>query len=519
MHSNSMTGAESLVRTLVAGGINVCFANPGTSEIHFVDALDRVEGIRCVLTLFEGVATGAADGYYRMSEVPAATLLHLGPGLANGLANLHNASKARSGIINIVGQHATYHVALDAPLSSDVEAIARPYSNWIRTSQNSANVSEDGAAAIAAARRPPGQIATLILPADAAWGNAIDPAIGNPPSAPSKASNHSIEMSARALRLGSRSALILGGGAVRGPALELAGRIAAKTGCKLICEHLNPRVERGAGRVPLPRIPYVVDQAVEMLKDFDQLVLVGAKPPVAFFAYPNKPSVLTAEGATITQLASADQDLRSALEFLAFELHAHRTSPHLAPRKHIALASGKTTSDGIGAVIASLLPENAIIIDESLTTGRTFWAQTSEANPHDWLSSMGGSIGFGLPLAIGASVGAPDRKVIALEGDGSAMYTLQALWTMAREQLDVTIIIFANRGYRILQGELASLGSSNPGRRAIDMLTLDRPTLDWVALARGEGVDAGRATNLDEFANELNYGFASDGPYLIELVI
>jgi acetolactate synthase-1/2/3 large subunit len=514
-----MTGAESLVRTLVSGGVQVCFANPGTSEIHFVAALDRFEGIRCVLTLFEGVATGAADGYYRMSGVPAATHLHLGPGLANGLANLHNASKARSGIINIVGQHATYHVALDAPLSSDVEAIARPYSNWIRTSQSSASVAEDSAAAIVAARRPPGQIATLILPADTAWGNAVGHPNPIPPPVPSMASRESIESSARALRQGSRSALILGGSAVRGRGLKLAGQIATKTGCKLICEHLNPRVERGAGRVPLTRIPYVVDQAIEMLKEFDHLVLAGAKPPVAFFAYPNKPSVLTAEGAMIIQLASVEQDIVSSLEALASELNACRTPPDPAPHKQIVAASGKTTLDGIGTVIASLLPENAIVIDESLTTGRTFWAQTAEANPHDWLSSMGGSIGFGLPLAIGVSIGAPDRKVIALEGDGSAMYTLQALWTMAREQLDITIIIFANRGYRILQGELASLSSSDTGRRAIDMLTIDRPALDWVALARGEGVEANRASNLDEFAREFNRGLASNGPYLVELIV
>jgi len=275
-------------------------------------------------------------------------------------------------------------------------------------------------------------------------------------------------------------------------------------------------VERGAGRVSLTRIPYVVDQAIERLEDFQHLVLVGAKPPVAFFAYPNKPNVLTAKGAAIIQLVSVEQDIVSALESLAIELSAHRTSPHLTPHKQIAPVTGKTTLDGIGAVIASLLPENAIVIDESLTTGRS---QTANANPHDWLSSIGGSIGFGLPLAIGASGAAPSRKVIALEGDGSAMYTLQALWTMAREQLDITIIIFANRGYRILQGELASLGSSKPGRRAIDMLTIDCPTLDWVALARGEGVEANRASNLDEFARELNRGLAMNGPYLIELII
>jgi len=519
VQSNSMNGAESVVRTLVAGDVRVCFANPGTSEIHFVAALDRVKEIRCVLTLFEGVATGAADGYFRMSEVPAATLLHLGPGLANGLANLHNAKKARSGIVNIVGQHATYHIKLDAPLSSDVEAIGHPFSDWIRVSDNSANVANDCAAAIEAARRPPGQIATLILPADTTWGAAAGYAMSNPPSAPPKVSGEAVNIAATALRKDSRSVLILGGGAVRGRALELAGQIAAKTGCELMCEHLNARAERGAGRVHFARIPYVVDQAIEALRDFKEVVLVGAKLPVAFFAYPDRPNVLISENATITQLANIDDDLASALESLASEVNALGTPPRVAYRNPIALPSGKVTLDGIGAVLASLMPTNAIAIDESLTTGRSFWSQMAGANPHDWLNSMGGSVGFGLPLAVGAAIASPDRKVVALEGDGSAMYTLQALWTMAREQLDVTIVIFANRAYRILQGELAALSAATPSSRAIDLLTLNRPNLDWVHLARGHGVEAGRAINLDEFARELGRAFDSTGPYLIELII
>src|SRR5271167_1334621 len=167
-----MNGAESLVRTLVGGGVNVCFANPGTSEMHFVAALDRVEGMRCVLGLFEGVVTGAADGYFRMKNTPASTLLHLGPGLANGLANLHNAKKANSGIVNIVGQHATYHIGFNAPLTSDIEGLARSMSAWVRTSPNAKSVAADGAAAIAAAKSAPPKIATLILPADTAWNEA-----------------------------------------------------------------------------------------------------------------------------------------------------------------------------------------------------------------------------------------------------------------------------------------------------------------------------------------------------------
>jgi acetolactate synthase-1/2/3 large subunit len=519
MHANTISGSEALARTLVKGDVRVCFANPGTSEIHFVSALDRVEGIRCVLALFEGVATGAADGYYRLSGEPAATLLHLGPGLANGLANLHNARKARSGIINVVGEHATYHLALNAPLTSDIQGVARPFSDWIRVADRPERVAQDAAEAIAAARRPPGQIATLILPADAAWGPAGYPdAIVAPPAAARRVDAEAVEAAARALHAG-KAAIVLGGAALRGRALAAAGRVAATTGSKLLCENLSARVERGAGRVPVARIPYVVDQAVRALAPFRQLVLAGAQAPVAFFAYPDKPSLLAADGAVITPLAAAEDDLAAALEALADAVGAAATPPVTAALDLPALPSGRTTLDGVGAVIAALLPDNAVVIDEALTSGRSFGAQTTGARPHDWLNSMGGSIGFGLPLAVGAAVAAPDRKVIALEGDGSSMYTPQALWTMARENLDVTIVVFANRAYRILQGELAGIAAGPPGERARDMLSLDRPALDFVGLARAQGVEAGRAEDLDGFARELARGIASSGPYLIELVL
>jgi acetolactate synthase I/II/III large subunit len=519
LRSNVVTGAESLVETLVASDVRVCFANPGTSEMHFVSALDRVEGMRCVLALFEGVATGAADGYFRMTGIPAATLLHLGPGLANGLANLHNARKARSGIVNIVGQHATYHLALDAPLTSDVEAVARPFSDWLRVCSDSEEVARAAAAAVTAARTAPGQIATLILPADAAWGSgSTRPTAAEMPRS-QELNVKSVDAAARALRRGARSALLLGGAALRGRALEFAGRIAAKTGCQLLCENLNARVERGAGRVPVARIPYVVDAACKMLHAYDHVVLAGAKPPVAFFAYPDKPSTLTREDAEIVEFANAADDVAGSLELLADALGARVTAAHVAPAADRARPSGSATPESIGAALAALLPEGAVVVDESLTTGRSFWAQTLGSKPHDWLNSMGGSIGFGLPVATGAAIAARGRKVIALEGDGSAMYTVQALWTMAREELDVTIVIFANRAYRILQGELAALGHGTPGERARAMLALDRPELDWVALARGQGVEGGRAEDVDGVARELERGLASGGPYLIELRI
>jgi acetolactate synthase-1/2/3 large subunit len=515
-----MNGAESLVRTLVANGVEVCFTNPGTSEMHFVAALDQVAGMRCVLGLFEGVVSGAADGYYRMTGKPAATLLHLGPGLGNALANLHNAKKARSGIVNIVGEHATSHLKHDAPLTSDIESIARPMSHWVRRASSAASLAADAAAAIHAARTPPGQIATLIAPADTAWGDASDTSESPPPQRAKQVDEAAVVAAARALTSGEPAMLMLGGAALRGRALENAGRIAAKTGCRLLSEFNNARMEAGAGRVRVDRLPYPVDAATAVLKDVRELVLVGARTPVAFFAYPGKPSVLVQASCRVTAFAGIENDLEHALDALAAELDATGIAPaRIAALARPPLPTGAITPDGIAAVLASLLPEGSAVIDESVSTGRNFGAFTAHAAPHDWLSIMGGSIGWALPAATGAAIGAPGRKVVALEGDGSAMYTLQALWTMAREQLDVTVVLLANRCYRILRSELANVGAGAPGRRAHDMLTLDRPALDWVALARAQGVEAGQAAMLDDFARELARAFARRGPYVIEVVI
>lgn len=515
-----MNGAESLVRTLLNGDVNVCFANPGTSEMHFVSALDRVEGVRCILGLFEGVVTGAADGYYRMAGKPAATLLHLGPGLGNGLANLHNAKKARSGIVNIVGEHASYHIKHDAPLTADIEGVARPVSDWVKTSRSSMAVAVDGALTVEAARKAPGQIATLILPADTAWGDAEGPVVVNAPAPRTPVTQQAIDDGVRALQSGQNAAILLGGAALRGKALDYAARIAAKTGCTLISEYNNARMERGAGRAVVKQLPFVVDNALAMLKDVRQLVLVGAKSPVSFFAYPGKPSVLVQEDCTVTKVAGAESDLEGALEAMADELGARNTPPRVnAAAYDTALPTGQVTLDGLGALFNALIPEHAIIIDEAVTSGRAFTGATLGARPHDWLNIMGGSIGWGLAAAVGAAIAAPDRKVIAFEGDGSALYTQQALWTMARENLDVTVVIFANRAYKILLGELSNVGAAAPGHNATAMLTLDNPALDWVSLAKGFGVAAGRATTLDELVVQFRRGLETPGPYLVELVM
>jgi acetolactate synthase-1/2/3 large subunit len=514
-----MNGAESLVRTLVVNGVNVCFTNPGTSEMHFVAALDKVEGMRCVLGMFEGVVTGAADGYYRMTGNPACTLLHLGPGLGNGLANLHNAKKARSGIVNIVGEHATYHLKHDAPLTADIAGVARPMSHWVHTAASSRSLASDCAHAIREARRAPGQIATLIAPADTAWGDADGIAEAEPPAPRARVAENAVRDAARALTSGRPATLMMGGAALRGKALEHAGRIAAKTGCRLLSEYNNARAEGGAGRVRVDRLPYPIDNALATLEDTRELVLAGARSPVSFFAYPGKPSTIAPAEAKITRLASVEEDLEHALEALASELGASASAPRHNERERPALPSGPITPEDIATVLAALLPENAIVADESVTNGRNLGPSMAKAAPHDWLNICGGSIGWAMPIATGAAIAAPDRKVVALEGDGSGMYTLQALWTMARENLDVTVIVLANRAYHILRNELKAMGAGTPGQRATDMLTLDRPNLDWVALARGHGVEGGRVDTLEGFAREFERAIAHRGPNLIELVL
>jgi len=513
-----MNGAESLVRTLVEGGVDVCFTNPGTSEMHFCAALDKIDGMRCILGLFEGVVTGAADGYGRMLDRPAATLLHTGPGLGNGLANLHNAKKAHTPIVNIVGEHATYHIKYDAPLTADIEGIAWPVSDWVKTSPDAPSVAVDGAQAIAEAMAAPGRIATLILPADTAWnearGTAPVPAVLPPESVDEGA----VRDCADILRSGEPVMLLLGGKALRAGPLEMASRIARKTGAEMRTEFGAARAERGAGRVAIERMPYVVDQALAVTGRFKHMILVGTKTPVAFFAYPGKPSVLIPETCKVHTLATVEQDIAGALAWLADELDAADLEPVLQAQDRPALMSGDLTLESIGAAIGNLMPEGCIVSDEAVTSGRHLHPYTRGAAPHDWLFGTGGSIGRGLPEATGAAIACPDRKVLSLVGDGSAMYTIQALWTQAREKCDVTTVIFNNGGYAILHGELLNVGA-NPGPKAHDMFDMDRPEIDWVAMATSMGVEGVRATTADEFNRALATSFASEGPKLIDVVL
>jgi acetolactate synthase-1/2/3 large subunit len=514
-----MNGAESLVHTLLRSGIDTCFANPGTSEMHFVAALDEIPGMHCVLGLQENVVTGMADGYYRIAERPACTLLHCGPGLANGLANLHNARRARSGIVNIVGDQATYHRPFDAPLTADTDALARTVSAWVRTGTAAPEIGRDAAAAVQAARVAPGQIATLILPSDTSWdpGGVVGQPL--PVPAPPSLDPRAVQSAARALReRGERTLILMTGGALLAPAQALAWRIARATGATLLGEVSNSRVARGRGRVPIERVPYAADQAIAALRDFEHIILVQATPPVGFFAYPGKPSRHYPPEAELHFLARPEQDATAALQALVDELGAPEAAiPDPGPRP--VVARGAVTPESLAQTVAALMPEQAIVVDESVSFGRGFYQHTHAAPPHDWLHLTGGAIGDGLPLATGAALGARGaRRVINLQADGSAMYSLQALWTQAREQLPCTTILLNNRKYNILIGEYTNVGAT-PGETAMRMLGLDGPALDWVQLAQGMGVEAARATTMDACAELLSQSFARQGPFLIELLI
>jgi acetolactate synthase-1/2/3 large subunit len=513
-----MNGAESLVHSLLNSGVDVCFSNPGTSEMHFVAALDRIPGMRCILGLFEGVVTGAADGYARIAGKPAATLLHCGPGLANGLANLHNARRAATPVVNIVGDQATYHRPLDAPLTADTEGWARGVSGWVRTATDVRTVGADAAAAVQAAMIAPGQIATLILPSDTSWneGGVIAEALPRLPTP--TAEPRQIEQAAAVLRRGGAGVvLLLGGTALQEEGLALAHRIQSATGCRVMAQGSNARIARGQGRLSVERVPYVVDTAVQAMASTKHLILAGARKPVTFFAYPNKVQTSIPENAEVQLLARSEQDVVEALSRLCDSLGC----PEVAPPDYGSrpeTGRGPLTPESVAATLGALMPEQAIIADESVTYGRGFFAYTRAAPHHDWLNVTGGAIGGGMPLATGAAIAAPARRVINLQADGSAMYTVQALWTQAREKLDVTTVLLSNRKYAILLGELANVGA-NPGRTALDMLDLGNPDIDWPRLAGAMGVEAARTDTTEGFADLLAHSLNRSGPFLIELLI
>lgn len=513
-----MNGAQSLIRTLIDSGVTTCFTNPGTSEMHFVAALDDVPEMQAVLTLFEGVATGAADGYARMADRPAATLLHLGSGLGNGVANLHNARKGKVPVVNIVGDHATYHVHYDALLQSDIETVARNVSSWVRTSPRTEGLGEDAAEAVRVASGPPGQVATLILPADVSWGDGGIVGAVAAARRGTVADDATLDAVVDALSSGRRTAILLGRRGLREPALTLAAKLAATTGARLLGETFPARMERGAGRPVVERLAYLAELASVQMDGLEHLILIDTDAPVSFFAYPDKKSYLVPDGCQVHTLAADDSDVVGSLEAISARMEGEAT-PVLQQPSRPSRPHGKLTADTVSAAVGYTLPEDAIVSDESQTSGVSLPTTTAGAPRHDWLTLTGGAIGQGLPVAVGAAVACRGRPVLALQADGSAMYTIQSLWTMAREQLDVTVLILNNRSYSILELELGRVGAEDPGPKAKAQLDLSSPPIDFVQLGNGLGVPSTRAQDAKSLVAELARAYAESGPHLIEAVI
>ncbi|MEM8730833.1 MAG: acetolactate synthase large subunit [Pseudomonadota bacterium] len=513
-----MNGAEALVETLLASDVNVCFGNPGTSEMHFVAALDAHPDMHCILCLFEGGVTGAADGYYRMTGNVAGTLLHLGPGFGNSWANVHNARKGYSGMVNVVGDHATYHLNYDAPLQADLDGVTQSVSHWVRRAEDSSMVAEVGADAVQAARG--GKIATVILPANAAWGDSgTGPTKARTPIAKYRPDASRIAAAAEELRAPG-AALMTNGTALYGRGAEVAGQIAARTGCRLLSPFFAPRIGMGAGAVAYEMLPYFADLTADFLADVSRIVLLGAAPPVNFFAYPGKPSTPEPPGCALDQLCFPDWDVMWTLEALAEEVGVNGTETvaRIAPVTP-ELTDAKLTTDGIGRALARALPENAVIVNEAVTAGNGIWPHVNLAASHDRINNTGGSIGHCLPCSLGVATACPDRPVFAVSGDGSAMYQVQCLWTAARERMNITYVIVANRGYQILHIELEAQGAPKPGRNARAMFDIEDPLLDWVSLAAGHGVPGVRVETEEGLAAALERAAGTNGPFLIEATV
>jgi acetolactate synthase-1/2/3 large subunit len=516
-----MTGAEILIKTAVKAGIEVCFTNPGTTEMPLVCAFDAIPGIRPYLGLFEGCCTGAADGYGRMTDKPAMTLLHLGPGLGNGVANLHNAAKGGTPVLNVIGEHATWHRTVNAPLTMDIEALAEPVSGWQRTCSSTDNLAQDTADAIAAALE--GQVVSLIVPSDVQWSECADPLIHQPKTSSVSIDQDSINRAAEVLHAEQKCALILGGRALRKQGLMAAARIKSATGCDLLSERSPARIERGAGIPPTEVIPYFPRQALELLSGYQVIVLACAGEPVTFFGWPGYPSRLLNDTQHICQIQADNKSLPQALEDLADALQAPvriaASDAGFSKTERPEVPGGKLTANTAGITLAALQPEQAIIVNESITSGGAYLPLAVSAPAHTMMALPGGAIGYGMPCAVGAAIACPERPVINFQADGSAMYTLQALWMQARESLNITTLICANRSYNILKIEFARADIETPGPYAQSLTDLGNPDIDWVQISQGMGVPAVAVDSCEELAKELKKALIEPGPHLIEMLL
>ena len=516
-----MTGAEMIFQTAAQAGVDICFANPGTTELGLVAALDTVKSIRPVLGLFEGVCTGAADGYGRIRQKPAITVLHLGPGFANGIANLHNARRARTPVLNIVGDHPAWIKPYDPPLNMDIASLAGAVSGWQKENESADQLSSDTAQAIAASHY--GQIATLIVPADFQAAAIQQDEIASVPFAFNPVDEEMLPYAVSLIQEARKPALILGDRALREKGLAAAAQIKAKTGCELFMVTFPAYFEAGAGLPLLKRIPYFPEEAKKMLKNYDAFILVGTNEPAAFFGYTQGDTAFLPPKASRVRLDTAKQDAVEVLEYLSFvlgpDVGPSELRQVLAQATIPALPQGPLNAPGLCTAIAALQPEGCIVVEEGISTGAFYYTYSPFLRPYSHLTLTGGAIGMGMPVALGAALAAPDRPVINIQADGSAMYTLQALWSQAREKAKVITVVCSNRRYFTIELEYLRAGYAPPGETARSLMMLDSPHLDWVSLSRGMGVPAASVNTSEGFIRAFQAALQESGPYLIEAVL
>lgn len=510
------TGGDALVGSLADSGVTHVFANPGTSELDLVVALDREPRIQSVPVVFENVASGAADGFARMAARPAATLLHLGPGYLNAAANLHNARRARSPIVNIVGDHAVSHRALDAPLTSDIKAIVAPHSAWVRDVTTAAEMGAAAAEAVRVSVAQRGQ-STLIVAADAAWSRGGERAPVAPAPPPLAPEQRVIQAAIEALRSARNPAILVGGTVLNETGLAACARLAG-AGFRILSETFPARHARGQGRFTPERLAYFAEMGVAQLAGVDLLLLVGAKDPVGFFAYADKPARHLPEGCVARSLASPGEDEGLAIQALADAVGA---APAAATAEIIRpnTPTGAITPAALAAAVARNLPANAIVSDDGVTASGPVSMMTAQGPAHDWLCLTGGALGQGLPLAIGAALAAPNRTVICLTGDGAMLYTMQALWTIARLGLNIITVVAVNRSYEILKIELARMGVNETGAASRDLLDLSNPSISYTQLAQGFGIEGRRCETAESLDHALHGAFGARTPILIEAIL
>ena len=491
-----------------------------------MDALSGVGGVRTVLGLHENVVTGAGDGYARMARRPAMTLLHLGPGLANGLANLHNAKRASSPMLNLIGTMATWHTAADASLQMDVESLTQTVSCWaslLPSRELLHTFAREAIARVSAFASPDGcRIATLLLPHDLQWqicshsGAHMEPSLIVPSSGGGVVAIDALLQDLA--EAGRRGALLLGGEALCEPMLSVFASYARCVGTAILCVNEFARADRGQGRPAVRRIPYHSQQAREFLESFTVMVFINAVEPTAQFGYPESISTLVSSHSKIHRIPFAE--LSAVLHHLqgAISRDAAGELEPMAFPSNLFPPDGILTAPKMWQLVAGLQPlDTIIIVDESLTSGGEYWEASQHSPPFSHLSQTRGAFRNGPPCAVGAALACPDRHVINLQADSSGLYSSQALSTQARERLNITTVVCANNAYGILQVDLARQKPKFGGRGCVvNALTqLNDPPIDWVNLAAGYGVLAVTVNTCEELARELSTAIDAQGPRVI----